>query len=153
MGNLPIFKSVEGHHHQVPFYLCQENCGDIGFEIAGGKIDDLLDKEVADVHSHSVDEYYLLVSPNDEGAEIEVHIDGVVTRHSSPDVIHVPAGKPHKFITRKAETGSFCFGILMQEQSSVVQRKNPRDSGEPRGFEYHSDTGVAARNQRIMSDE
>lgn len=113
MNSLPIFKSVEGHHTNVPFYLCRENCGDIGFEIAGGKIDHLLGREVAEVHSHAVDEFYLLVSPNDGAAEIEVHIDGVITCHSSPDVIHVPAGKPHKFVTTKVETGSFCFGILV----------------------------------------
>lgn len=113
MSKLPIFKTVEGHHHSVPFYLCRENCGDIGFEIAGGKIDHLLDREVAETHAHDVDEFYLLISPNDGAAEIEVHIDGVVTRHASPDVIHVPAGKPHKFVTRKVEPGSFCFGILV----------------------------------------
>ncbi len=113
MSKLPIFKPVEGHHAQVPFYLCRENCGEIGFEVAGGNIEKLIDNEVADTHTHAVDEFYFLISPNDGAAEIEVHRDGTVTRHTSPDVIHVPAGMPHKFITRRVEPGSFCFGILV----------------------------------------
>jgi hypothetical protein len=113
---LPILRGVEGHFHEVPFFIVREMFGGLPFEIAGGHIGDLVGKPVADAHVHSVNEIYFLVSPQPGQAEIEVEIDGVSRVYESPAAIFVPAGAKHRFMTRRACQGSFCFGIFVPDQ-------------------------------------
>ncbi|WP_282131683.1 hypothetical protein [Pseudoalteromonas aliena] len=117
-SDLPIFKEVEGHTRSVPFFLCQEMFGGMPFELAGGDISQLVDVPVASSHCHEVDEIYFLISAKPADAIIDVTIDGEVKTYVSPSVIHVPAGKEHQFITKKASSGSFCFGILYGKEGS-----------------------------------
>jgi mannose-6-phosphate isomerase-like protein (cupin superfamily) len=113
MRSLPIWKPVEGHRHEVPFFLTREMFGGLPIELAGGDISALVDKPVADVHVHACDEIYFLVAPEPGAAVIDVEIDGLVTTFESPAAILVPAGARHRFVTRRASKGSFCFGILL----------------------------------------
>jgi mannose-6-phosphate isomerase-like protein (cupin superfamily) len=118
---LPIWRAVEGHFHEVPFFLSREMFGGLPFEIAGGHIGDRVGKPVAEAHTHSVDEIYFLVSPDPGGAVIEVEVDGVSHVYESPAAILVPAGARHRFITRKASSGSFCFGIFLCGQATTSE--------------------------------
>lgn len=109
---LPLMRPVEGHHQNVPFFVCSDMFGGVPFEIAGGDISRLVGVPVAETHQHSVDEIYLLISAEAGDAVIDVEVDGVSSTFTSPCAIHVPAGARHRFITRAAKPGSFCFGIL-----------------------------------------
>ncbi|MCT8343534.1 MULTISPECIES: cupin domain-containing protein [Photorhabdus] len=110
--NLPVMKPVVGHENKVPFFITKEMFGGVPFELAGGDISKLVNKPVAALHKHEVDEIYFLISPEPNEAVIDVTINGETKTYSSPSVIHVPAGIEHQFITRKASKGCYCFGIL-----------------------------------------
>jgi hypothetical protein len=111
-------RAVEGHMHAVPFYLTSDMFGDLGCEVAGGEISQLIGKPVAEPHKHDRDEVYLLLSPSPGGAVIDVEIDGICTRHASPASIHVPAGSLHRFVTVEAERGSYCLGIFVESRGA-----------------------------------
>jgi mannose-6-phosphate isomerase-like protein (cupin superfamily) len=96
----------------VPYYLTSDMFGDLGVEVAGGDISNLVHRPVADLHVHDRDEVYLLVSPTIGGAAISVEIEGRTRQVVSPAVVHVPAGARHRFVTTRAERGSYCFGLL-----------------------------------------
>jgi mannose-6-phosphate isomerase-like protein (cupin superfamily) len=104
---------VVGHHHAVPFFLTADMFGGLDFEVAGGDISQRVDQPVAQSHSHTVAEIYLLLSPTAGGAAIDVFCDGETQRVESPAAVYVPAGATHHFVTRKAEPGSTCLGILL----------------------------------------
>lgn len=110
---LPRSASVPGHHRPVPHYLTSDMFGDLGIVVAGGDISDLVDRPVADTHVHEQDEIYLLVSPSPGGAAIDIEIEGTTRHVVAPAVVHIPAGARHRFVTRRAERGSYCFGILI----------------------------------------
>jgi len=114
---LPVFKDVAGHHAAVPFYLTASMFGGMPVEIAGGEISDKVGKPVADPHRHTVPEVYFLVSRTPGGARIAVTVDGVDHELVSPAVMYVPTGALHRFVTLEAEPGSFCFGVLLGEES------------------------------------
>ncbi|GAA2428078.1 hypothetical protein GCM10010433_30110 [Streptomyces pulveraceus] len=111
--DIPQFLPVAGHHQPAPFYLTADMFGGVPVQLAGGSIDHLVGKPVADPHRHEVAEVYFLVSPNPGGARIEVTVDGETRELSSPALLHVPAGAEHRFLTLEAETGSYCFGLLL----------------------------------------
>jgi mannose-6-phosphate isomerase-like protein (cupin superfamily) len=110
---LPVFKQVSGHHHPAPFLLTKDMFGGIPVEMAGAEITHLVDRPVAEHHVHDVDEIYILVSPNPKGATIEIECgqDRIVAQ--SPAAVFIPAGLTHRFVTRAAEPGSFCFGLFL----------------------------------------
>lgn len=112
-ADLPVLRTVDGHHAEVPFLLTADMFGGLPIEVAGGDISDKVGKPVAELHRHEVAELYLLVSPSPGGARIEVTVDGATIEASSPSVVHVPAGALHRFVTLEAEPGSCCFGILI----------------------------------------
>jgi mannose-6-phosphate isomerase-like protein (cupin superfamily) len=111
--DIPRFLAVAGHHRPAPFYLTADMFGGVPFEVAGGSIDHLVGRPVADPHRHEVDEIYFLVSPHPGGARIEVLVDGERHELTSPALLRVPAGAEHRFLTLEAETGSYCFGLLL----------------------------------------
>ncbi|MFJ4741928.1 cupin domain-containing protein [Streptomyces sp. NPDC088775] len=111
--DIPQFLPVAGHHQPAPFYLTADMFGGVPVQLAGGSIDHLVGKPVADPHRHEVAEVYFLVSPNPGGARIEVTVDGETQELSSPALLHVPAGAEHRFLTLEAEIGSYCFGLLL----------------------------------------
>lgn len=113
---LPQWRQVEGHFRQVPYFLTREMMGGLPFEIAGGHIGDLVGKPVAEPHVHDVDEIYLLLSPEPGAAVIDVELnDAPGVTYRSPAAILVPAGVKHRFVTRQASQGSYCFGIFVLE--------------------------------------
>ncbi|MFD2467873.1 cupin domain-containing protein [Amycolatopsis silviterrae] len=111
--DLPLFKEVPGHHAPTPFYLTDDMYGGLAFELAGGELSDKVDKPVAAPHTHEVPEIYLLLSPNPGGGVIEVVADGEHHLLSSPATFFIPAGTVHHFVTRKAEPGTYCLGLLL----------------------------------------
>ncbi|WP_369183516.1 cupin domain-containing protein [Streptomyces sp. Y1] len=115
--DIPQFLPVAGHHVPAPFYLTADMFGGLPFQLAGGSIDHLVGKPVADPHRHEVAEIYFLVSPNPGGAKIDVTVEGERHELSSPAMLHVPAGAEHQFLTKEAEPGSYCFGILLGDKA------------------------------------
>ncbi|MBB4640209.1 cupin domain-containing protein [Rhizorhapis suberifaciens] len=111
--DLPVMKVVAGHHQSVPFILTREMFGGISVELAGAEISNLIECPVAAAHVHDVPEIYLLFSPRPGGAVIAVEVEDETVILKSPGALYVPAGKVHRFITKKAEAGSFCFGLFL----------------------------------------
>lgn len=113
VDDIPRFAAVAGHEAPVPFFLTADMFGGLDFAIAGGDISGLVDRPVADRHVHDVPEIYLLVAAAPGDAVIEVEIDGAVREVVAPAAVYVPAGAVHRFVTRRARPGSFCFGVLL----------------------------------------
>lgn len=111
--DLPLFREIPGHHAPTPFYLTDDMFGGLSFELAGGEISDKIGKPVADPHTHECPEIYLLLSPNPGGAVIEVVADGQHHMLTSPATFFIPTGTVHHFVTRKAEPGTYCLGLLL----------------------------------------
>lgn len=111
--NLPILRDLPGHNIPVPFMLTGDMFGGIPVELAGAEISGLVDRPVADTHVHEVPEIYLLFAPQPGDAEIDVEIDGETFTVLSPGAVYVPAGARHRFVTRRAVPGSFCYGLFL----------------------------------------
>ncbi|MBB6254525.1 cupin domain-containing protein [Nitrospirillum iridis] len=118
IDDLPRFAPVAGHFHDVPFYVSREMFGGVPIEIAGGEIAHLVETPVAATHRHDCPEIYLLLSPSPKGAVIEVEVNDQIFTVVSPAAFYVPAGAPHRFVTRRAERGSYCLGVLLPRASS-----------------------------------
>ncbi|HWB36492.1 MAG TPA: cupin domain-containing protein [Rugosimonospora sp.] len=125
--DLPVFRSVDGHHRPVPFILTRDMFGGIPVELGGAEISDLVDKPVAEPHVHDVPEIYLLFAPTPGDAVITVEVDGDSYELSAPGALYVPAGHRHRFVTRKAVPGSFCFGLFLHGATTAVPQ--PREGG------------------------
>jgi hypothetical protein len=110
---LPVFRQIPGHYGPTPFLLTADMLGGQGIEIAGGEIGDKVGRPVAAPHTHEVPEIYLLLSPDPGGAVIEVIAGGERYELASPAAMLIPAGTVHHFVTRKAQPGSYCLGILI----------------------------------------
>jgi hypothetical protein len=115
LRDLPVFKEVGGHYAPTPFFLTSEMLGGLKFEVAGGEISDKVGKPVAAPHTHTVPEIYLLLSREPGGAVIDVFTDGEQHELVAPAAMLIPAGTLHHFVTRKAEPGSFCLGLLLTD--------------------------------------
>jgi len=113
VGNLPVFQHVDGHHSPVPFFLTADMFGGLPMAVAGAEISGLAGKPVAEPHTHEVPEIYLLLSPEPDGAEIDILLDGEHFSLSAQGAFYIPAGKTHQFVTRRAMPGSYCLGILL----------------------------------------
>jgi mannose-6-phosphate isomerase-like protein (cupin superfamily) len=114
--DLPRYKQVAGHHAPAPFLITADMFGGLDFELAGVEISGLVGKPVAEPHVHDLDEIYILISPQSGEAEIAITTDGEEHRLQSPAVFLVPAGVLHRFVTVRAEHGSFLLGILRASQ-------------------------------------
>ena len=112
-GALPVLREVGGHHAPVPFYLTREMFGGIPVELGGAEISELVGRPVADAHVHDVPEIYLLFSRRPGEAEIVIEVEGEEYPLKSPGAFYVPAGLRHRFITKAAAPGSFCFGLFL----------------------------------------
>jgi hypothetical protein len=120
--DLPRYAPVVGHDALVPFFLTADMFGGLDFEVAGGDISDRVGRPVAGLHAHGVPEIYLLVAAAPGDAAIDVEIDGSVTEVVAPAAVYVPAGAPHRFVTRRARPGSFCFGVLLTGAGGSARR-------------------------------
>ncbi len=120
--DLPVLRTVDGHHRPVPFILTREMFGGIPLELGGAEISNLVDKPVAEAHVHDVPEIYLLFAPNPGEAVITVEVDDESYELQAPAALYVPAGRRHRFVTRKAVPGSFCFGLFVHSGQKGDQR-------------------------------
>jgi mannose-6-phosphate isomerase-like protein (cupin superfamily) len=120
IAGLPRYAPMEGHFHEVPIFLALDMFGGLPMEVAGGEISQLVGVPVAEPHVHSVPEIYLLLSPEKGGAEIEIEVEGERFVATSPAAFYVPAGARHRFLTRRAERGSYCLGVLLHHQSPAA---------------------------------
>ncbi|TNH22687.1 cupin domain-containing protein [Micromonospora orduensis] len=111
--DLPLFRQIPGHHSPTPFYLTADMFGGLPLEVAGGEISELVGKPVAAPHTHEVPEIYLLMSPTPGGAVIDVVADDKHYVLTSPATFFIPAGTVHHFVTRVAQPGSYCLGVLL----------------------------------------
>lgn len=116
IDDLPWIKEVSGHHAPVSFYLTSEMFGGLPIEMAGAELSAIVERPVAAEHQHPVPEVYLLLSPQPGEAEIEVHLAGETHHLTSPAAFFVPAKIPHFFVTKRATRGSFCLGLLLNQQ-------------------------------------
>ena len=110
---LPVLRTMPDHRVPVPFLLTSDMFGGIPVELAGAEISDLVDRPVADPHVHGVPEIYLLFAPAPGAAEIEVEAGTEAYVVTSPGALYVPAGVRHRFVTRRAVPGSFCYGLFL----------------------------------------
>ncbi len=113
--DLPRMENVSGHHNPAPFILTSDMFGGLPISMAGAEITELVGKPVADLHTHEMPEIYILVSPNPGGAVIDIELADETLTVCSPSAVYVPANTQHRFVTKVAETGSFCFGIFLPE--------------------------------------
>jgi hypothetical protein len=121
LDDLPRMRAVGGHANAVPFLLTKDMFGGIPLEFAGAEISALIDRPVAEPHVHQVAEIYLLFSVRPGEAEISVTVEDEVYTLVSPGALYVPAGKRHQFVTRRAATGSYCFGVFVHPGAGVGQ--------------------------------
>lgn len=124
--DLPIFRQIPGHHSPTPFYLTADMYGGLPLEVAGGEISELVGKPVAAPHTHEVPEIYVLLSPKPGGAVIDVVADDEHYTLTSPATFYIPAGTVHHFVTRAAEPGSYCLGVLLTAGDRGHQEPGPR---------------------------
>jgi hypothetical protein len=117
---LPVYQQIPGHYGQTPFLLTKSMLGGQNIEIAGGEISGKVDKPVAAPHTHEVPEIYLLLSPEPGGAVIEVIADTKSYTLTSPAVMLIPTDTVHHFITKRANPGSYCLGILLTGDKEVA---------------------------------
>lgn len=116
IGDLPTFKEVAGHFHPAPFYLTDDMYGGVNVEIAGGPIDHLVGKPVAEPHTHDVPEIYLILAPEKGGAKVQIDVEDEIYIVEAPATFYVPAGAKHRFLTLEATKGSYCLGILLNDK-------------------------------------
>ncbi len=112
-ADLPVFRTVEGHTRPVPFILTRDMFDGIPVELGGAEISGLVDQPVAEPHVHEVPEIYLLFAPTAGAAVIEVEVEDETYELAAPAALYVPAGRRHRFVTRRAVPGSFCFGLFL----------------------------------------
>lgn len=120
---LPVLAEVAGHHRPVPFWLTRDMFGGLPVELAGAEISGMVGAPVADTHTHDVPEIYFLIAPETGGAEILIEIDDTETVVAAPAVVYVPAGSRHRFVTRAAMPGSYCFGVLLHDRNGTKEAR------------------------------
>jgi mannose-6-phosphate isomerase-like protein (cupin superfamily) len=109
---LPRYEEMPGHHAPTPIYLGPEDAAGLPIKIAAVDTSELVGKPLSELHTHDVDEIYLVVTP---GLRFDVETDRGTVRATSPTSIRIPAGTPHRFVVREA-TVSPCplLGILLE---------------------------------------
>jgi hypothetical protein len=120
IANLPWVKQVAGHHTPTAFYLTTEMFDGLPLELAAAELSAIVGAPVAAEHEHERPEIYVLLSPEPDGAQIDVHIAGEVHHLRAPAALLVPPHTPHYFITTRAIPGSWCLGLLLQAEASLV---------------------------------
>lgn len=117
-GPVPELHTITGHHQPAPFYLTADMFGGLPVEVVAAELSELVGRPVADRHTHEIDEVYLLLSPTQGAAVIEIDAGGAVHRLRSPGAFLVPTGTEHRFVTVQAERGSLCLGVLIGRETA-----------------------------------
>ena len=115
VGGLPREEVMPGHHAAASIYLGPEDAPGVRVKIAAVDAAELVGKPLSDLHTHDVDEIYLVVTP---GLRFDVETDEGTVEVSSPASVRIPAGTPHRFLVREATTAPCVFlGILLEADS------------------------------------
>lgn len=122
---LPVLEAMQGHHGKAEIYLGPAHVPGLPFKIAAADAAELVGKPLADLHTHDVDEIYLVVTP---GLSFEVETDVGSTAITSPAAVRIPAGVPHRFVVVSTKSSPCPFlGILVSPAgSSTASRGSPR---------------------------
>lgn len=118
IADLPWLKQVSGHHAPTAFYLTAEMFDGLPVALAAAELSSIVQAPVAAEHEHEHPEIYVLLSPDPDGAQIEVHIAREVHHLHAPAAFFVPPHTPHHFITTRAIPGSWCLGLLLHAEAS-----------------------------------
>jgi hypothetical protein len=112
VSGLPRYEEMPGHHAPAAIYLGPEDAPGLPVRIAAADASTLVGESLAELHTHDVDEIYLVVTP---GLRFEVETDRGSISATSPTSVRIPAGTPHRFVVREA-TVSPCplLGILVE---------------------------------------
>jgi mannose-6-phosphate isomerase-like protein (cupin superfamily) len=109
---LPRQVVMSGHHGPADIYLGREDAPGVTFTVAAIDAAALVGKPLADLHSHDVDEIYLVVTP---GLRFDVETDRGSVEVLSPASVRIPAGTRHRFVVREAAVAPCPFlGILLE---------------------------------------
>jgi hypothetical protein len=110
--DLPREETMEGHPAPALIYLGPEDAPGVAVRVAAVDAAELVGKALTDLHTHDVDEIYLVVTP---GLAFSVETDEGSVDVSSPASVRIPAGTPHRFVVREAEVTPCPFlGILLE---------------------------------------
>jgi quercetin dioxygenase-like cupin family protein len=110
--DLPREEAMEGHPAPASIYLAPEDAPGVPVKVAAVDAAELVGKALTELHTHDVDEIYLVVTP---GLEFAVETDEGSVEVSSPASVRIPAGTPHRFVVREAEVAPCPFlGILLE---------------------------------------
>jgi mannose-6-phosphate isomerase-like protein (cupin superfamily) len=110
---LPRHELMPGHHAPAAIYLGPEDVPGLPIKVAAVDASELVDEPLSELHTHDVDEVYLVVTP---GLSFDVETDRGSVRVTSPASVRIPANTPHRFVVREAKT-SPCplLGILLEQ--------------------------------------
>jgi mannose-6-phosphate isomerase-like protein (cupin superfamily) len=109
---LPRLEPMPGHHAPASIYLSPEDDPKVSVRVAAVDASSLVGEPLSDLHTHDVDEIYLVVTP---GLAFDVETDRGSVHVTSPASVRIPAGRPHRFVVREASS-SPCplLGILLE---------------------------------------
>jgi mannose-6-phosphate isomerase-like protein (cupin superfamily) len=110
--DLPRQEVMAGHPVPAQIYLGPEDAPGLGIKVAAVDASTLVGRPLTELHSHEVDEVYLVVTP---GLRFDVETDAETVSVRSPASVRIPAGTPHRFLVREAAV-SPCplLGILLE---------------------------------------
>jgi mannose-6-phosphate isomerase-like protein (cupin superfamily) len=110
--DLPREKRLPGHPEPARIYLGPEDVAGLPITVAAVDAAELVGTPLTELHSHDVDEIYLVVTP---GLRFDVETDAETVSVRSPASVRIPAGTPHRFLVREAEVSPCPFlGILLE---------------------------------------
>lgn len=116
---LPREEVMAGHPAPAQIYLDPEDMPGLPIKVAAVDASTLVGGSLTELHTHEVDEIYLVVTA---GLEFDVETDSETVSVSSPASVRIPAGTPHRFLVREAAV-SPCplLGILVEPPARAAQ--------------------------------
>jgi mannose-6-phosphate isomerase-like protein (cupin superfamily) len=103
-----------GHHEPSSVYLSSNVFPQTRITVDADNVSKLVDREVADLHTHEVPEVYLAIAENRGDMVFEVTLGDQTFTVEAPMVVYIPAGLKHKFRTIRAhKEQSYLLGILL----------------------------------------
>jgi mannose-6-phosphate isomerase-like protein (cupin superfamily) len=110
--DLPREQRMPGHPSPAQIYLGPEDVEGLPITVAAVDAAELVGKSLTELHTHDVDEIYLVVTP---GLRFDVETDAETVSVRSPASVRIAAGTPHRFLVRAAEVSPCPFlGILVE---------------------------------------
>lgn len=112
VDDLPRQERMPGHPAPAAIYLGPEDAPGLPIKVAAVDASELVGIPLTELHTHDVDEIYLVVTP---GLRFDVETDRGSVDVNSPASVRIPAGTPHRFVVRQAEVSPcLLLGILVE---------------------------------------